>query len=215
MAESKSSSSSSLLIATLILLFQALALLVFLPSGMINHAREVEIAWLESLYSAPTIIWIAESTHALYTLLIIETGIAESLEWAFFPPNDATTGVDSIGREFWFPYLEGRAQALEALVHLILVRLVSLSAWLPLYGLVLVPAVLDGLFERSIKQYTFSYPSPIAHRIGIRSVAFLIFLTLAGLLSPIPIPPLVLPMALAIATATIGIAVVGNLPKKL
>lgn len=215
MAESKSSSSSSLLIGTLILLCQALALLVFLPSGMLDHAREVEIGWLESLYSESTIIWIAESTHALYTLFIINTGLADALHWAFFPQTDTNSDIDSIGREFWFPYLEGRAAALESVTHLILVRAVSLAAWMPLYGLILVPAVLDGIFERSIKQYTFSYPSPIAHRVGIRTVSFLVFLTLAGLLSPVPVPPLILPMALAVATATIGIAVVGNLPKKL
>lgn len=215
MAKKDGEGIGSTVIAVMILLTQILVLLVFIPTDMIDRTWRVEVRMLESLYSADTVKWIAESTYSVYSLLIEQTGISEGISWALLPENRADTGVDSIGSNFWFPYLEGRGKALQALMHLILIRVVALSVWIPLYILIMIPSILDGVFERSIKRYTFRYPSPLAHRMGVRTIGVTFFLVMVGLLSPIPVPPLILPVTMALAIATMGIAVIGNLPKKL
>lgn len=209
-------SGNNFLWAILILLIQALVVIVFLPGSILEQTMETEIGWLESVHSNETMRWVAEATHALYSLLIERSGLGEAIAWTFLPESEASEGVNAeFGQQWWLPYMESRGTALSALTHLMLIRLVTLAAWLPLYAIILLPSILDGLFERSIKRHTFRYPSPIAHRFGIRMVFILFFLTLVGLLSPLPVPPLVLPLGLAVATATLGITVLGNLPKRL
>lgn len=212
MAEGKSGRSSVVFI--FILLTQILAVMVFVPSDFIDSTRVTEIRWLETIYFDDTIIWIADTSYWLYDILVQKTGLADTIRWAFTPGPD-NSEVSGLGRNVFFPYLQDRGVALEALAHLMIIRAVAIAVWFPLYVIILMPSLVDGLIERRIKRETFSYPSPMKHRMGLKMDFFVIFLIIAGLLSPIPIPPLILPMTLAVSLAVTGIMVVGNLPKKL
>jgi hypothetical protein len=214
-----SGSNKSLLLASTIVLVQILAVLVFIPSEWIARAQRLEITWLELVHREATVIWIAEKTYALYAALVIDTGVVDGLRWMFLPEQygsrEPGTGIEQVGMGFWFPYLEGRGQALADITHLILFRLVGLAIWAPLFVIVLFPSLVDGFMERLIKQHGFRYPSPLAHRLGLRMSMAVGFIIIVTLLLPLPIPPLVLPTLVAVVIAVFGVLVIGNLPKKL
>lgn len=123
--------------------------------------------------------------------------------------------MSRLGQNLWFPYLESRGEALNDMLKTFLMRLGSVLLWHPLILLITIPVFMDGLMERKIKQYSFKYPSPFVYRHGL--TAFLVISVLLGvcMLAPIPIPPLVLPVGLMILIVIMGLAVIGNMPKRL
>ena len=214
-----SSSGKSILIALAVILIQVLAVLVFIPSSWITNAQRLEIQWLEAVHSDATVRWIAENTYAFYRTAVIDTGLADGLRWMFLPDHygsgKAGAGMDQVGMEFWFPYLEGRGEALADIAHLVIFRLVGLAIWVPLFVIVLFPSLVDGLMERMIKRHGFRYPSPLAHRLGLQMSIGVVFVLIIAMLLPLPIPPLILPVLVATAISLFGVLVIGNLPKKL
>ena len=64
------------------------------------------------------------------------------------------------------------------------------------------------------EQASFVYPSPLAHRYALRSTAGLALLTGLGLLLPVPVPVLTVPLLGAVLAVLITVAV-GNAQKRL
>jgi hypothetical protein len=204
--------------AMMTLLLEGLIIALLVPSSWMREMAEMEYDWLDSVYTESSMVWMREKTLDWHYTLTRETGLADSLEWMFFPSEEARAkekGMAKLGENLWFPYLESRGEALDDLVKITLLRLTSILIWAPLLFLIMVPVVFDGLMERKIKQYTFKYPSPFLYRYGVRLVITVSFLLFVCFLSPLPLPPMLLPLMILTCIAVMGLTVIGNMPKRL
>jgi len=87
-------------------------------------------------------------------------------------------------------------------LYMALQRIALLLAWWPFLAFALVGATADGLVRRRIRQSGFDYPSPLAHRLAMRGMLWIGFLVTLGLLVPLPLPPLAVPvLAIMLAAA--------------
>lgn len=201
-----------------LLLLQLLVMFVFLPTGVFERVLELETKWFEDVRSHQAVIRVADRTFDWYVAIVDDSGVAEGLRWAFIPEEEArdrSGAMDNLGAGFWFPYVESRGEAALAITHLMLFRISALISWFPFVLAIAVPAAIDGLMERRVKQNTFSYPSVLQHRYGAIFAALVIYFTVAVLLSPLPVPPPLVPAGIALAFATTSILVVGNMPKRI
>ena len=80
-----------------------------------------------------------------------------------------------------------------------------LLAWWPLLGFALVGAIADGLLRRRIRQSGFDYPSPLAHRMAVRLLLGLGLVVALGLLAPLPVPPLAVPVVAMVLAVTVSV----------
>ncbi len=212
------SKSKSAVLGVVFLLLQVLVLLVFIPGSVFQSILAKEVRWLEAVHSDRTVIWVADRTFDWHQRLTRDTGVSDGLSWMFIPDTEArdrSGAMDRLGSTFWFPFVEGRGQALDALAHLILFRLATLATWLPMFLLIVAPSFFDGMVERKIKQCTFSYPSPMKHKYGTVFAVSVGFVMLVALFAPVPIPPLLLPVGLLLSLSVVGVMVIGNMPKRL
>lgn len=204
--------------ALMTLLLEALLIAVLVPSTFLNKINEMEYEWMKTTYSNESLQWLDEKTDAVHYALTRETGLADWMHWMFFPPEEARAkekGMSRLGQRLWFPYLESRGKALDDMLKTFLMRLGSILLWLPLIVLIAIPAFFDGLMERKIKQHTFKYPSPFIYRYGLHAFIGISLLLGICLLSPLPIPPVLLPFGIMGSVAVMGLVVVGNMPKRL
>lgn len=200
------------------LLAEMFVIAVFVPSSFLKKIAAMEYGWMKASYSESTMNWLDQETDEWHYTLTRETGLADGMRWMFFPTEESQAkekGMSRFGQNFWFPFLESRGRALDEMLKTTLMRIGSIIIWLPLLLLIAIPAFFDGLMERRIKQHTFKYASPFVYRYGIRSTFILSFIVFFCMFTPIPIPPMVLPVSVMAAIAVMGLLVVGNLPKRI
>ena len=72
-------------------------------------------------------------------------------------------------------------------------------------GFAVLGAAADRLIRRRIRLAGFDYPSPLAHRLAVRVLLGLGFLVGFGLLLPLPVPPLAIPLLALIAATALAV----------
>lgn len=212
-----SSGNKSLGYGILILLLQMVMIAILVPSSILKKASDIEYEWLDASYTDSTIRWITNTADDWHWSLTRETGLADGLAFVFLPERDATRakGMARIGDKVWYPFVEGRGEALDEMVRMTLVRIVSILIWVPLMLLIFLPAFFDGYMQRLIRQYTFQYPSPFLYRYGAKAVIIGSFLLFAVIMAPIPIPPVLGPIGCMVLVVVFAMIVIPNLPKRL
>lgn len=208
----------SIFVTTIFFLAQLLLIALLVPYKVINWANELEYSMMDKAYSERSINWMKLKTDSVHYTLTRDTGLADMMEWVFFPSEEAKLkekGISQLGDNLWFPYLRSRGHALDEMIKLLIMRGISVLMWTPILILVAIPSFYDGLMERRIKQHTFKYPSPFLYRYGAKASFFTLWFLLFVFFSPIPLPPFLIPITIIISTVVAGLIVVGNLPKRL
>jgi hypothetical protein len=202
----------------LTILAEMILIALLVPSSFMSKINDMEYGWMQGIYSESSLEWLEERTDEWHYTLTRRTGLADGLRYMFFPTEEARArekGMSRLGENVWFPYLESRGKALDEMLKTFLLRFGSVLIWMPLVVLMAIPTIFDGVMERKIKQHTFKYPSPFVYRYGVRASLIISFLLFACLISPLPVPPLLLPGALMLVVALTGLLVIGNLPKRI
>ena len=146
-------------------------------------------------------------SDALFRVLLVESGVVGTVERALLPQPGGRMGdrdipwlFDWIGRSlrtFWFQLYQG------------IYRLLLLADWVPILGVVLGAAVVDGAVARLISKATHRYANPVRYRTGIRVLIALVVAVLFYLSLPINVSPVVIPVWFFAAAATV-IVVMAN-----
>lgn len=204
--------------AIMTIVLEMVVIALFVPASFMNKLTDIERDWMAGTYTQSTINWLDKKTDSVHYTLTRSSGIADGLQWMFFPSEEAKRkegAMSRLGNNLWFPYLKSRGEALDGMIKALLMRIWSVIIWTPLLVIIAVPAFFDGVMERRIKQHTFKYPSPFLYRYGVRASLLVGFIIIAATLSPIPVPPLLLPIALMLTIITTSMLVVSNLPKRI
>lgn len=200
------------------LLAEAVLIALLVPSSFLDRINSMEYQWMQATYSESSMEWLNKNVQSWHHTLTRKTGLADGMRFMFLPSEEDKAkqgGMARLGQNVWFPYLESRGRALDEMLKTFLLRIGSIAIWAPLIILMLIPSFFDGVMERRIKQHTFKYPSPFIYRYGVRTTFLVSFLLFIALLSPLPVPPLLLPLSIMIIIGTGCLIVIGNLPKRI
>lgn len=138
---------------------------------------------------------------------ILDPGVDLAIREFLIPSPEQrkrSTGLQNLGTP-WFAWVEVRIETLMDVVQQVMVRLALLATWLPLAGLILLPALWDGWMSWRVKQRSFDYASPIVHRFSVLAGLWGSGLLVLCLLAPFTLSPVVFPLLLC------GIALLGGL----
>jgi len=151
-----------------------------------------------------------------YRALFVRTGTVEAT-YRFCLPTEAQARRSEPFRAaglIVLPFVEERLTVLWMLVYQMLVRTASFALWLPVVSLLAVPAVIEGLMRRRIKQAGFDHASPVVHRYSLYAMLLLAYAVPVTLLWPFAVSPVVYP-AVGAGIALALSLFVGNVQKRL
>jgi len=218
MADFEEKSLPSTLWAFLLFVFiEVLMIACFMPNRFIEGAIMKEQTWGVGLMGEGTQGQLKDDTIDLYTLLMIDSGINETVREFFVPSAEElerSKGWENLA-SLWFPFIESRGEALSNVIFHIMYRALALYMWLPFMAVLLVPSIFGGYMSWNIKRYNFDHSSPFLNTYSSKITWFCVAATLVSFIAPIPIPPMIIPVVIITLIPISCSLLIGNLPKRL
>jgi len=210
MKKEKKQKKSPLMFLLSVVLLELVLVLLFLPKGMLLTAREKEAQMVGQYLGVGTEKGIKQTADIWYHKSLIETGFLDAT-YNYFGKYDDDGVVDDRGLGI---VIDRRLDVFWLTLHLVYYRVGMLMIWLPYLLPMVLVASIDGLLQREIRKWQFSFSSPMAHRSAARLV-FLIALAFVVIpFLPFPTPPFAMPilMGLLAVAAWVNLA---NIQKRI
>jgi hypothetical protein len=174
-----------------------------------ERVRTTEAAWLERWLGQQTATRVVGTTRAGYETLFVESGL---VAWSYAVALP-TAAEEAAGRHlspvavpWFFGWLEGRLDLFWGAVLQVLQRVVMVTAWWPFLALLLSGTLIEGRTRRRIKQEGFAYASPVRHRGALWTAIALVMAGTLGLLLPLPIPAITVPVLASVVALALTAA---------
>ena len=217
MADGKGSS-RGFWFSVLFILVQVLTVLVLVPTTWLEDVIRIEDEMLYATLGEKTAYQVEEKGYRAYETVFVRTGITDYVRLLFIPSEEErarSRGMESLGQEGWFPWIESRGYALQLMLIQAFERLAHIYIWSPVMLLIFLPAAWDGYQNWQMKRTSLGYSSPFWHRIGVQMTGLSVMLMLIGTFVPFPLPPIILPALIMIVIPFLGSIVIANLPKRI
>jgi hypothetical protein len=197
-------------VAVTLVVMEFILLSALVPTEWSNRVRDLEDRWLKDLMGAETAELVLTSARSWYGTVFIDTGLVQGSYELLLPDDASIRTTPELGKlagsPLW-PWVADRLDVVWQALYMAMQRTSLLLAWWPFFAFVLVGAAIDGLLRRSIRQSGFDYPSPLAHRLAVRGMLWLGFLVTLGLLAPLPVSPLAVPVIGTVAGMVLAVMV--------
>jgi hypothetical protein len=184
-------------VAIALLAMEVILLAALVPADWSDHVRAQEDQWLQARLGVATAERVLTTAGAWYGTLFINTGLVPGSYALLLPDAASVRTTPELGRlaasPLW-PWVEDRLDGIWQALHGAMQRLVLVLAWWPFLAFALAGAIAEGLLRRRIRQTGFDYPSPFAHRLAVRGLRGIAVAVAAGLLVPLPLSPLAVPV---------------------
>jgi hypothetical protein len=207
----------ALLVGAVLLGMELVVLAALVPVSWSERVRETEAAWLRAGLGEATAGAVRASARSWFERLFVEPGLVDGTYALLLPgPRDLARSPElaPIAASPGWAWVEGRLDVVWGAVYLALQRLAVIAAWRPLLLPLGLAAWGEGWVRRRIRQASFAYPSPLAHRYALRAMAGIGLLVGLGLLLPVPLPVLTVPVLGAVLAGLLCLAV-ANAQKRL
>jgi hypothetical protein len=195
-------------VAVILLVMELILLSALVPTDWSSRVRDLEGRWLKDVMGAETAGLVLTSAQSWYGTVFVDTGLVQGSYELLLPDDASIRTTPELGKlagsPLW-PWIAERLEVVWQALYMAIQRLILLLAWWPFFAFVLVGAAIDGLLRRSIRQFGFDYPSPLAHRLAVRGMLWLGFLITLGLLAPLPVSPLAVPVIGTVAGMVLAV----------
>jgi hypothetical protein len=218
MPESKGGSGKSFWWSLLIIMTQILMVMVLVPTAWLEDVVRIEDEMLYATLGQETAYEVELKGYTAYDTVFVKTGITQHVKMLFIPTEEErarSRGMETLGQEGWFPWLESRGFALQLMLVQAFERLAHIYIWTPVMLMIFLPAAWDGYQNWQMKRTSLGYSSPFWHRLGIKMTGTSIMLMVMGTFLPFPLPPIILPALIMIVIPFLGSIVIANLPKRI
>lgn len=185
------------------------------PNRLIDKVMEKEREWSVALMPAEDMERIVSQTNAIYTYLVIDSGLKREAALMFLDRGTETVNAFEEKVGWWFKYLEDRGVALQKIAYQVIYRMVLAMHWLPFMLVTLVPAVFSGIMRWQAKRYGFDYSSQVVNNHAAILIVWSVIALPVSVLLPVPLPPLVICTGLIAIMPMIIRLMISNLPKRL
>lgn len=203
---------------TIVFLFVEIILIVCLvPNAFIDKSILKEQEWGEILMGKDSHDLLIENTNSLYTDLMLNSGVNETVKFFFIPTaeeRERSKGWENLG-DLWFSFISARGEALTKVIYHIYYRMLLLFMWAPYMVVMLVPSIFGGYMTWHKKRYSFAHSSPFLNTHSSRLIWFSVIGVMVSFIAPLPIPPLIIPLIVILLIPIASTLLIGNLPKRL
>lgn len=181
------------IIGVFILQFVVVCLLI--PQEFVEGEISKELRDISQKLGSETATEIRDDTNYYFNAIFINTGFYSHVHKMLIPSEsqrERSRGMEDIGKDI-FPFVESRLKSLWVSITQAIMRFFHFVAWLPFLLILIVPAILDGIYQRKIRITTFRHVSAVRHRFGLRGIWLTVLVMFIISLLPISLPTLLFP----------------------
>lgn len=187
----------------ILLLLEAGLVFLFLPKDMVVRSTAYEQKAVGSYLGEMTAERIKESSDKWYRAAFVESGFLYAT-YNFFGQYDKDDGLNfddrGLGR-----LIDKRLDVFWLATYLATYRFSLLIVWLPYLFPIILAASVDGLLQREIRKWQFSFSSPMAHQSAARVIYGAVALAILAPFLPVPTPPLAAPVLLGVIAVALWV----------
>ena len=99
-------------------------------------------------------------------------------------------------------------------IHQAYYRLAVMIVWLPYLLPLLIAALLDGLLQREIRKWQFTFSSPAAHQFATKAIHGVLAVAILSPFSPLALPPLAMPFMMGACALALWVGA-SNIQKRI
>jgi len=199
------------------LLLQIVLLIVFIPSTWLADVEQQEFDDLAGVVGRDVAVEIYDYGVHLHKKIFVDTGINQQVRFVFVPSDERRAnsgGFQDLGKDSWFPWIEGRGDALTKELQIALFRISHLIYWMPVMLLMAIPGIFDGIMVWKKRQFSFETGSVLFQRSIHKMVVLILIIFTLGVFLPFVIPPVILPILTLFLVPLYSIILISSLPKR-
>lgn len=200
----------------LLLFFEIVVVLVFVPGSFIQDQTVIEGRWTKDFLGKAASDEIRQMADLQYETIAGKTHLEQHIRSLFIPSQeqiDKSVGLEDLGHQLW-PWFSKCVDNLMDILYLAMRRLAVAWLWIPLIVPGLLLAAFNGWKVRAIKKQEFGYTSPVLHHFGLKAMKVLYALLVLELVFPMAVPPQLIPTLLLSSCLFLGLSV-SNVQKRI
>lgn len=168
--------------------------LLFVPSHVVERYNAAERAAVADDLGAAAERHVLVSAKSWYRATLIEPGFVAALN-AFLFDTESPASVQNYGAT---NYIRDRVAAFWRVAYAIYYRLSVIWLWIPYLLPVAIPVVIDAIQERRVRQWRFSYVSPLTRSLATRAKFVVVSILIVALMLPLHVPATAYPILFAV-----------------
>jgi len=179
-----------------VFLLEFILICLLIPESFVKTQMREEVMDIADKLGQPTAEEVRTKTTDTFDKLFVRSGVYTTIHRMVIPTEAErmrSVGMEDLGQGI-FPYVEERLEAMWYSVTQVIMRVFHFMIWLPFLLLIIVPAILDGIYQRKIRISTFRHVSALRHRAGFQGVVTIVFGLFILAMMPFSIPTLLFPV---------------------
>lgn len=188
-----------------------MALLLFVPSRTVAHYNAAERTSIAAELGSRAEAHVLGNANRWYRATLIDTGMTASLNKFLF--GNPTPRVSDPNRAV-SNYTRDRMASFWRMLYTAYYRVALIWLWIPYLLPFAIPVFIDAHMERKVRQWRFSFVSPMTRALAARAGTALAVALGVSLMIPLHVPPLVYPFLFGAVMLTVWVWV-ANLQKRI
>lgn len=187
------------------------AILLFVPSRVVAEYNAAERVSVAAQLGSAAEVRVIENANRWFRTTLIDTGMTAALnEFLFGNETPAVTNPN----ESVTNYSRDRVATFWRMLYTGYYRVALIWLWLPYLLPLAIPVFIDAHMERKVRQWRFSFVSPMTRHIAARAGVALGIALGVSLMIPLHVPPLVFPFLFGALLLAVWVWV-ANLQKRM
>jgi len=170
------------------------AVLLLVPSHQVKSYNAAERAAVVADLGREAEAHVVETANTWYKATLIDTGFVDALDSFLFD----TGSPDSVIQHGSTSYVRDRVGTFWYALYALYYRLALICLWVPYLLPIAIPMFVDAIQERRVRQWRFSYVSPLTRVLATRTKLAVGTLLLGAILLPFHVSALAYPILFAV-----------------
>jgi len=171
---------------------EVLIVLAFVPSSAVARYNAAERAAVSADLGSATEAKVLDNANFWFDLTLVRPGFYAAFNKYLFDADDKEFIRDSPGPQ----YVEDRVATFWRVLFAVYYRIAAICIWLPYLLPLILATLVDALQSRRVRQWRFSYVSPMTRAWSARTRFGLTCLLILAVLLPVHVPAMFYPILL-------------------
>lgn len=170
------------------------AVLLFVPSAQVESYNAAERVAVASELGSQAEAHVVMTANSWYRATLMDTGFISAINAFLFDTNSS----ESVMQHGSTSYVRDRLGTFWRALYALYYRLALIWQWVPYLLPIAIPMLVDAIQERRVRQWRFSFVSPLTRSLATRAKLVVGSCLLGAMLLPVHVPALAYPILFAV-----------------
>ena len=197
-----------------LLLLEAGVVFLAMPKEPLLKVREKEAKAVASVLGEESAAKIKKMADNWYVASFVKTGAMKATYDFLLNQWEGKEGDLQLDDRGLSKLVDQRLDVFWLSVHQAYYRFAVMLSWLPYLFPFLFVSTIDGLLQREIRKWQFSFSSPAAHQAATKTIYYIFAVVVLSPFVPISLPPLAMPFLMGVCALSMWVSV-ANIQKRI